>query len=475
MEIKDVLQYAKDQAVETIDLKLTNLFGGLHHITLPITRLNETLFETGIGIDGSSIPGFKLPGRSDASLVPDPATAVLDPFWDQPTLSLLGSVYKAGTTDPYPLDPRQVALRAQEYGAKSGIADESRWGPELEFYIFKSMKFSNQPNHSFYHISSEESDWGKCSELSDSISYPIAHQAGYHAAPPQDKHYLLREKMCKIAGDFGIKVKYHHHEVGSAGQEEIEVELAPLITSGDAVAILKYICKMVAMQEGYVVTFMPKPLHNEAGSGMHFHQHLFKGGKPVFWDENGYEGLSQEALYYIGGLLKHGPALLALTNPSTNSYKRLIPGFEAPVRAMFGVGNRAAAVRIPKYANQPHTKRVEFRPPDATTNAYLAMAAQLMAGLDGIKNKIDPIAAGYGPFDTDVHSLPKEKQDAIPILPTCLHEALEALEKDNEFLLKGDVFTENLISNWIEQKSIHEDNEIRRRPHPYEMFLYFNA
>lgn len=476
MKIQNVLTFAKDNSVKTVDLKFSNLFGGWHHIVLPIERLNENLFIRGIGIDGSSIPGFKLVGSSDCYIIPDPDTMFLDPFFDKTTLSMICSVYRAGTKEPYPLDPRQVALRSEAYLKEKDYADFSLWGPELEFYIFDGISFVNEMNHSCYRIESSEVNWMNydgCSPCGSGTFNPI--KGAYHAAPPRDKHCNVRERMSYILQSVGVPVKYHHHEVGGAGQAEIETELAPLAFSGDYSMLIKYVCKMVAQSEGIAVTFMPKPLYNEAGSGMHFHQQLFKGDNPVFYSESDPFGLSDIAYYYIGGLLKHGSALLGLTNPSTNSYKRLIPGFEAPVNAMFGIGNRSAAVRVPAYAESPDRKRFEFRPPDATCNAYIAMAAQLMAGLDGIENKIDPRELGMGPFDKDVLELTPEEASKIKSLPSSLESALTALEEDHEFLLKGNVFPKELINNWIERKRKQEDIQVRLRPHPYEMFLYFDV
>ncbi len=476
MNLQEIEKFADSYSVESLDIKFTNLFGGLHHITMPVSYLNEALFEKGIGIDSSSVPGFKSHGRSDAVIIPDPDTAFIDPYWEKPTLSFLASVYRAADKSVYPLDPRQTAINAEKHLIKSGIADKSVWGPELEFHIFNSLSYRNTNNNASYKVMSNEAEWNECDLFEENVSScSIPHQRGYHIAPPQDKHYMLRQKMMDTALSFGIDVKYHHHEVGRAGQSEIEIELGPLLKSADAVVMLKYICKMTAKAGDCCLTFMPKPLYNEAGNGMHFHQHLFKEGKPVFYDADGYEGLSKTALYYIGGILAHGSALLALTNPSTNSYKRLVPGFEAPVRAMFGAGNRSAAIRIPRYAIEPDQKRIEFRSPDAACNAYLAMAAQLMAGIDGIQNKIDPTELGMGPHDQDISLMSKETQETIPELPTNLKDAIDALEKDHDFLTKDAVFSENMIENWIDWKLNNEYQEIQKRPHPYEMRLYFDV
>lgn len=476
MNIQHVLEFVRENSIDTIDLKFSNLFGGLHHLTIPAQSLDESLFDQGIGIDGSNIPGLKFrSGSSDAVIIPDPETILIDPFWESPTLSIFCSIYSANNREPYPLDPRQVAFKAENYLLKTGIADTSLWGPELEFNIFNSVSFVNNSRCAGYNIESSEKNWNSSFQEQSSSRYPIPYKSGYHAAPPQDKFYNLRNKICQHLLSFGIPIKYHHHEVGAPGQSEIETMLAPLVRSGDNSVLIKYVCKMAAMEHDCCVTFMPKPLYNEAGNGQHFHQQLLKGEEPIFYDKDGYAGLSQTALYYIGGLLSHGPALLGLTNPTTNSYKRLIPGFEAPVKAIFGLGNRSAAVRIPQYANLPKKKRVEFRPPDATCNSYISMAAQLMAGIDGIKRKIDPVALGFGPIDTDVTKLSPEKRDAILSLPSSLEDALDELKKDHEFLLEGEVFCEELIENWIEWKIEKELKEVRNRPHPFEIELYFNV
>jgi glutamine synthetase len=475
VDIEQVLQLAHRESVESVDIKYTNLFGGLHHISMPVSLLTPKLFEIGVGFDGSSVPGFSQPGGSDLRLLPDPATVWIDPFWDARTISFIGQVRQTDRLTPLSFDPREIARKAEMCMVQSRIADQSIWGPEFEFYIFDAVHYENGISRAGYEIISGEADWGSSSRDGDNYAYPIPRKGGYHSAPPQDRYFNLRQRMTDLAGKANIEIKYHHHEVGSAGQSEIEILSEPLVLAGDHAVLLKYICKMAALSEGRCVTFMPKPLYNEAGSGMHFHQQLFKAGSPLFYDESGYAGLSQTALYYIGGLLAHGPALLGLTNPSTNSYKRLVPGFEAPVKAIFGLGNRAAAIRIPKYATDPMEKRMEFRPPDATCNVYLAMAAQLLAGLDGIKNQIDPTACGFGPYDTDVTKLPEHEKSKISSLPISLIEALHALEMDHEFLLAGEVFSEDLIQRWIKSKLDNDERQVRDRPHPYEMKLYFDA
>jgi glutamine synthetase len=427
--------------------------------------------EKGVGFDGSAV-GLKSVKAGDMVLVPDLGTGFMDPFWDTPTLSFICTTLEADTHAVFVNDPRNIALRAEAYLQSTGLADESRWGPEFEFYIFDRVSYEYGINRAYYEIFSAEADWN--SAQGGHGHYIPAH-GGYHAIPPKDALYKLRSEIASHLEKMGVPVKYHHHEVGGPGQCEIETPMMGLIQSGDASMIIKYVTKMTAHQHGQTATFMPKPLYGEAGSGMHFHQHLFKKKKNIFYDPKGYGCLSQEGLYYIGGLLKHGAALLAITNPSTNSYRRLVPGYEAPVNAFFSLGNRSAAVRIPKYANQPETARTEFRPPDATGNVYLMLAAMLMAGLDGIRNKIDPTANGFGPIDQNIFAWSEEQRAAIKSLPASLNEALRALEDDHDFLLAGGVFSEELIKQWVDYKRNAEYFAVRNRPHPYEMSLYFDV
>lgn len=473
MNIDQVISLVREKSIERIDLKFTNLYGGIHHITLSVSMLTKSLFERGVGIDGSSIPGFEMKDAGDMTLIPDPETAILDPFWERPNLSLICSVYNSETQQPFPLDPRQVVQHAERYLKETGVADRSMWGPEFEFNIFDAIYFKNSANQASYRLESDEAGWGAGDfrEADDSNLIPM--QRGYQISPPQDRYFLLRDRMSAMIEKFGIPVKYHHHEVGRSGQSEIEINMVSALKAGDAAMNIKYILKNLASQAGCCVTFMPKPTYGEAGNGMHFHQYLLNGAEPVFYDEKGYAGLSEIAMHYIGGLLKHSRALLALTNPSTNSYRRLLPGFEAPVNAIFGLGSRSCAIRIPKYANEPDRKRIEFRPPDGTCNVYLAIAAQLMAGIDGIINKIDPVAEGFGPYDNDVTKLPEKEQADIPRLPASLSEAIQAIENDNDFLLAGDVFSVSLLQNWI-NKLKNDVREVNNRPHPYEMQLYFD-
>ncbi len=473
--IKSVLQYAEDQQVEMVDLKFCDLFGRWHHLTIPVSQFDESVFTKGLAFDGSSIPGFKKLEAGDMVMIPDTETMLIDVFWEMRTLSFICSAYEADSQDLFKKDPRNIAFRAEQFLKQTGIADRSMWSPEFEFYIFDHIEYVSDINYSGYQIDSEEADWNTGSNEDKNLGHKIPRQGGYHAIPPLDNLFNLRAKMVKAIEECNIPVRYHHHEVGGPGQSEIEIHHHPLLKAADVTMLIKYLIHMVATKHEKTVTFMPKPLYNEAGNGMHIHMKLFKNDKPVFYDENGYAGLSQEALYFIGGILKHSPALLAFTNPSTNSYKRLVPGFEAPVKAIFGLANRSAAIRIPKYANTPETKRMEFRPPDATCNIYLALSALLMAGIDGIRNKIDPQQEGFGPYDVNIFTLPKSEFEKIKSLPTSLFEAMEELKKDYEFLLEGGIFTEDIIETWIEYKINHEYNEVRNRPHPYEMNLYYDV
>jgi glutamine synthetase len=462
--------FIKKHSVRMVDLKFTGLMGRWHHVTLSATEFCKDTMESGVGFDGSSV-GLKSVKSGDMALIPDLTTGFLDPFNEVPTLSFICSTVEADTKKPFNRDPRQIAMHAEETLKKLQIADRSIWGPEFEFYVFESAAFENSMMTAAYHFEAEETP--KPDFMSSGSGDAIPHHGGYHAIPPKDKLNYLRTRMVIALEDAGIPVKYHHHEVGSAGQCEIETPLLGLMQAADAAMMIKYFTKMIASEEGRTVTFLPKPLHGEAGSGMHFHQQLFNKEKNLFYDASRGNLLSDTALYYIGGLLKHAPAVLAFTNPSTNSYRRLIPGFEAPVNCFFSSGNRSAAIRVPKYATQPEKVRFEFRPPDATCNPYLAMAAMLMAGIDGIRNKIDPTASGFGPFDEDVFSWTPEKRATIKGLPTSLTEAAAALEKDNEFLLFNDVFMEDLLADWVKSRRA-EAEEVARRPHPYEVEKYFD-
>jgi glutamine synthetase len=464
-------QYVVENGVEMVDLKFCDLWGRWHHLTVPASQFTPEMMEEGIGFDGSAV-GLKSVKAGDMVLVPDLSTGRMDPFWNNPTLSFICITLEADTHDIFHNDPRNIAIRAEEYLKDTGVGDRSLWGPEFEFYVFDNVAYDNGVNRGCYELNSNEADWNSAS---GGHGHYIPLHGGYHAIPPKDQLYNLRSEMSLLLEGMGVPIKYHHHEVGGPGQSEIETPLMGLVEAGDATLLVKYITKMTAYKYGKTVTYMPKPLFGEAGSGMHFHQMLMKEGNNIFYDPKGYGCLSQTALYYIGGLLTHGAALLALTNPSTNSYRRLVPGYEAPINAFFSLGNRSAAVRIPKYANQPSTTRFEFRPPDATCNVYLALAGQLLAGLDGIKRQIDPTEAGFGPIDANIFAWTDEQRASIKALPTSLDEALDALENDHQFLLEGDVFSEELLAQWIEYKRTQESLQIRNRPHPYEMYLYFDV
>jgi glutamine synthetase len=462
-------RYVADRAIKMIDLKFCDLWGRWHHLTLPAAQFTPALLEEGVGFDGSAV-GLKSVKAGDMVLVPDLSTGAPDPFWELPTLSFICTTLEADTHEVFTNDPRNIAIRAEAYLRETGIADESRWGPEFEFYVFNSVSFENTVNAAGYRLESREADWNSAA---GGHGHYIPLHGGYHAIPPKDQLYNLRSEMATVLEELGVEVKYHHHEVGGPGQCEIETPMMGLLRSGDVTQIIKYVARMVAQRHGQTVTFMPKPLYGEAGSGMHFHQHLFKNGQNVFYDAQGYGKLSQTALHYIGGLLQHGGAVLAFTNPSTNSYRRLVPGFEAPVNAFFSIGNRSAAIRIPKYADQPETARFEFRPPDATGNIYLSLAAQLLAGLDGIQQRLDPSALGFGPIDQNIFTWTEEQRQTIKPLPSSLREAMEALERDHDFLLQGGVFDAGQIAEWVRVKK-EEYYNVRNRPHPYEVELYFD-
>jgi glutamine synthetase len=468
---EEARQYIADHDVLMLDLKYCDLWGRWHHVTVPARQFTAALLEDGVGFDASSV-GLKPLKAGDMVVVPDLATGFLDPFWDVPTLSFICSAQEADTRQDFARDPRNIARRAEAYLREQGIADESQWGPEFEFYVFDSVAYENEIHSVGYRLESAEGQWNS---RQGGLGHYIPLHGGYHAHPPQDSLYNLRSEMCLHLEGMGVPIKYHHHEVGGPGQVEIETPLMGLVQAGDATMKVKYVTKMTAAAHGQTVTFMPKPLFGEAGNGMHFHQMLMADGLSLFFDAEGYAGLSTIALLYIGGLLKHGPALLAFTNPSTNSFRRLVPGYEAPVNLFFSVGNRSAAVRIPLYANNPTEQRIEFRPPDATCNAYLALAAQLLAGLDGIQNEIDPTEAGFGPFDTNIFAWSAEERRKIKGLPPSLGQALEALDGDHDFLLAGDVMDAEFIQDWIDYKMTHEHLQVRDRPHPYEMALYFDV
>ncbi len=467
--LDEAVAFIRHKSVAMVDLKFCDLWGRWRHVTLPAGRFNQRLLETGVGFDGSSL-GLSAVKSGDLVLVPELATAFLDPFWDVPTISFLCATLEADSRQPFPHDPRTLASRAEQFLRTSGAGDSSLWGPEFEFYLFDGVSYENGMNVAAYRVESREADW-KSHELGS--GYTIPRHGGYHAIPPQDHLHNARTKISMHLETIGIPVKYHHHEVGGPGQCEIETRLLPMVRAGDVTLLAKYVARMTALEMGMTATFMPKPLFGEAGSGLHFHQQIWRGDTNAFYDAAGYGCLSETARFYIGGLLAHGAAVMALTNPSTNSYRRLVPGYEAPVSAIFSLGNRSAAIRIPKYANQPESARLEFRPPDATCNPYLAIAAQLMAGIDGVRRKTDPTELGFGPYDEDVFSWPPEKRAGIKALPTSLDEALDGLERDHAFLLEGSVFSREMIHRWVSRKR-SEERSVRDRPHPFEIELYYD-
>jgi glutamine synthetase len=467
----DVLKMVADGGFDFVDLRFCDLPGQVQHFTIPATELDDDGFDEGFGFDGSSIRGFQDIQESDMILVPDPDTAVADPFRDHRTLILYCWVRDPITGQPYDKDPRFVAKKAEDYLRSTGVAETSYWGPEAEFYIFDSARFDQNQYSAFYEVDSIEGAWNSgADEPGGNLAYKPRYKEGYFPVPPTDHYQDLRSEMTRVLIESGIPVEVQHHEVGTAGQAEIDIRFDTLLKTADNVTMFKYIVKNVAWQYGKTVTFMPKPIFQDNGSGMHTHQSLWTDGKPLFYDEAGYAGLSDLARWYIGGLLKHAKSILAWAAPTTNSYRRLVPGYEAPVNLVYSQRNRSAAVRIPLYSRKPAAKRLEFRCPDPSANPYLAFSAMLLAGLDGIANRIDPGA----PVDKDLYDLPPEELVKVPSVPGSLEEALDALEADHEFLLAGGVFTEELIADWIAYKRLREVDEIRLRPHPYEFKLYYD-
>ncbi len=472
MDFEKIKQIINDNDVSFIDMKYSDLFGRWYHITFPARRM-EHVIKSGIPFDGSSIPGLKSVESGDMTLMPDLNTAVIDPFSESSKLNLICSICDADTRIGVKKDPRSVAHRAHQFMKDSGIADESLWIPELEYYLFDEAEYYCNKFESGYSFSSSQNKQSLPLEFDDSDAISQDQRKGYHMDTPFDKYADSRDEMVAIMEDMGIKIRYHHHEVGLSAQQEIETEPLAFPKIADDAMYMKTIIRQVAFENNLTATFMPKPLYNEPGNGMHFHILLKKNGVNVFYKKGGYADLSEEAIYFIGGILKHGRSLTAFTNPSTNSYKRLLPGFEAPVKLFFGLANRSAAIRIPKYANSPENKRFEFRTGDATCNPYLAMSAILMAGLDGVKNKIDTSAHNFGPFDDNVFNWDKKRQESLQSIPESLEEALQALADDHQYLLEGGVFCQDLIDTWIEHKR-KEALSVKHRPHPQEMILYYN-
>jgi glutamine synthetase len=466
---KSAIEMAKKAGARIVDIKFVDTFGTWQHFSMPISELNEEIFSEGIGFDGSSIRGWKSIESSDMLAMPDPNTAIIDPFCAVATLSLTCTIAETGTKEPYSRDPRGIAQKAEKYLVSTGIADTAVFGPEAEFFIFDNVQFDCRSNTSFYSVDSAEAVWNTGRDEGPNLGYKIRHKEGYFPVAPQDTQQDIRTEMVLEMEKAGIQVERQHHEVATAGQAEIDYRFDTLVKSADTMMLYKYIIKNVARRHGKTVTFMPKPLYGDNGSGMHTHMSFWKKSKPLFAGGE-YAGLSKMALHAIGGILKHAKALCGLCNPTTNSYKRLVPGYEAPVNLAYSARNRSAAIRIPTYSESPKAKRIEYRPPDPSANPYLAYTALLMAGLDGILNKIDP----GEPMDKNLYELPPEELARVPQVPGSLVDAMDHLEKDHEFLLKGDVFTRDFLEMWISTKRKEADG-IRLRPHPYEFFLYYDV
>jgi glutamine synthetase len=471
----DIIKLAKDENVEFVDVRFCDLPGIMQHFTIPISFFDQAVFEEGLAFDGSSIRGFQSIHESDMLLLPDPDTAQIDLFTQAKTLNLNFFVHDPFTLEPYSRDPRNVARKAENYLASTGIADTAYFGAEAEFYIFDSVSFDSRTNGSFYEVDAISGWWntGEPTERDGSPNrgYKVRPKGGYFPVAPVDHYVDLRSKMLQNLITAGFSLEKGHHEVGTGGQAEINYKYNTLLHAADDMQLYKYIVKQTAWQEGKTVTFMPKPLFGDNGSGMHTHQSLWRDGNPLMYDETGYAGLSDTARHYIGGLLHHAPSLLAFTNPTTNSYKRLVPGFEAPINLVYSQRNRSACVRIPITGSNPKAKRLEFRCPDSSGNPYLAFSAMLMAGLDGIKNKIEP----QTPVDKDLYELPPEEAANIPQAPTQLSAVIDRLEADHEYLTEGGVFTPDLIETWINFKRENEILPVQIRPHPYEFALYYDV
>ena len=470
MTPQDVLTMIKENGAVMIDLKFMDFVGMWQHFSVPVAELEESTFEEGFGFDGSSIRGWQPINASDMLVIPDPSTAWIDPFFAHPTLNLICDIADPITKEPYSRDPRYIGKKAEAYLKSTGLGDTAFFGPEAEFFIFDSVRYSVAQQHSFFHLDSTEGIWNSGREEGPNLGYKPRNKEGYFPVPPTDSQQDIRTEMVMVLQSAGIQVEAQHHEVATAGQAEIDMRFSPLVQMADNLMRFKYVIKNVARRNGKTVTFMPKPIFGDNGSGMHVHQSIWKDGKPLFAG-NEYGGLSEMALYYIGGILKHADALCAFTNPTTNSYKRLVPGYEAPNKMAYSSRNRSAACRIPMYTPSPKAKRVEVRFPDPSCNGYLAFSAMLMAGLDGIQNKIHP----GDPLDRDIYALSPEELAEVPTAPGSLDEALAALEADQEFLLKGDVFTQDVIDTWLDYKREKEVDEMRLRPHPYEFYLYYDC
>ncbi len=468
MTPKEVITLSEEKNVKSVDFKFCDIHGRWQHFTVPITELNEDIFSEGLGFDGSSIRGWQGIEASDMLVMPDPATAIIDPFIELPTLSMVCDVEDPLSREPYPRSPRGIAKKAEDYLKSTGIGDTAYFGPEAEFFIFDDVRYDTSANTSYHFVDSMEAIWNTGAEEEPNLGYKIPHKEGYLPVAPMDQFQDLRNEMVEVMRACGIEVERQHHEVATAGQAEIDLRFDSLLRMADKMCLYKYIVKNVAFRAGHSATFMPKPLFMDNGSGMHTHSSIWKDGSPTFAGDL-YAGLSQEGLWYIGGILAHAPALCAITNPINNSYKRLVPGFEAPVILAYSARNRSAICRIPTYSPSPKAKRVEFRCPDPAANPYLAFSALLMAGLDGIENQIDPGEA----IDKNLYDLPAEEAANLKTVPESLKGACEALAADHEFLLKGDVFTKDFVDNYIDLK-MGEYDEIRLRTHPHEFVMYYD-
>jgi glutamine synthetase len=469
--VADVLSMIRDNEVQIVDLRFADLPGLMQHFSIPAGELTEEGFEEGYGFDGSSIRGFQEIQESDMLLFPDPTTAVLDPFASHATLVLNCFVGDPVTGEAYSRDPRNIARKAEAYLSGTGIGDTAYFGPECEFYVFDSVRFDQNQHSGYYFIDAVEGQWNSGAEEGGrNLGYKPRYKEGYFPVPPTDHYQDLRSEMVLTLIRCGVDVEVHHHEVGTAGQAEIDMRYDTLLRMADKVMLYKYVVKNVARRFGKTATFMPKPIFEDNGSGMHTHQSIWSGGEPLFYDEAGYAGLSDLARYYVGGLLAHAPTILAFAAPTTNSYRRLVPGYEAPVNLVMSQRNRSACARIPVYSRSPKAKRVEFRPPDPSANPYLAFSAMLMAGLDGVRNKTEPPP----PIDKDLYELPPEELANVTLVPSSLDAALGALERDHDFLLEGDVFTPDVIDTWLEYKRTKELDAVRLRPHPWEFHLYYD-
>ena len=470
MKPEEVISYAREKGARMLDLKFLDFPGMWQHFGFPIRHLDEALFEDGVGFDGSSIRGWQPINASDMLVVPDPNTACMDPFTREPTLSLICDIADPITREPYTRDPRNVARKAERYLQGLGLADTAYFGPEPEFFVFDDVRYDQQPNTGFYQVDSVEGQWNTGRDEQPNLAYKPRYKEGYFPVPPTDSLMDLRTEMVLELEDLGIEVEAQHHEVASAGQSEIDMHYAPLLEMGDRLMWFKYVVKNVARRNGRTATFMPKPVFGDNGSGMHVHISLWRDNKPLFAGDR-YAGISEMALHFIGGILKHAPALCAFANASTNSYRRLVPGFEAPINLAYSSRNRSAAVRLPMYSTSPKSKRIEFRTPDPTCNPYLAFSSMLMAGLDGIENRIDP----GQPLDKDIYALTPEELKDVAQTPFSLNDALDALDADQEFLLRGDVFTEDVIAEWITYKMEREVKPVLLRPVPQEFVLYYDC